>query len=259
MDKLNRLAELTAAAGIGLFPTHQQAARLFSEITGWPAALEKKPTRDSLSAFFQRNAQKRFLSSAASALARVVVPSLAEQDRTEKRASEIIAFLTVPSTSGAMPALPYFAHLGAVQPEIIRRVRRAIAGRRFEEVAGGATAITTWASLFPLASADALPERVIEQLVSTIEARQSAGLHVLTDCACKLLELNRLRQGDGPRLEETLGDLLAETSYEKVDFDKRSGTSISLLRASCVRTRSSFEKLGQWRRQCRGVAERRSL
>jgi hypothetical protein len=104
--------------------------------------------------------------------------------------------------------------------------------------------IQEWASLFPPGDADALPEQVIEQLVSSIEARQSAGLHALIDCACKLIELNRLRRDDGPRLEEALGDLMRETSYADVEFDSRLATSLSLVRTSCVRLAHALKGTG---------------
>ena len=43
------------------------------------------------------------------------------------------------------------------------------------------------------------------------------------------------RACDGPRLEEALADLMAETSYDKVEIDSKRAVSISLVRAACVR------------------------
>jgi hypothetical protein len=235
-NKLNRLAELSAANGAGLIPTREQAARLFAEITSWAAAVEKKLSETNTFVDpFRQQTRERLLSHAASALARLVVPSLAPEDRTEKRANELLAFIKDPSTSTALPALPYFAHLPVVRPEIVRRIRRAIAGRHFEEVAGGAMAIEKWASLFAPESAEGLPDQLIEHLISSIETGQSVGLHALLLCARKLLELHWLRVRDAPRLEEVLGDLIVATSYEAIDFESKKAVSISLVRAECVR------------------------
>jgi hypothetical protein len=115
------------------------------------------------------------------------VPALPQTQRTEGNSDEIFAFIKGPSTSSAIPALPYFAHLPTARPEIIRRIRRAIASQHFEEVSSGGLAIEKWASLSSPESSDALPEQVIEQLVSSIEARQSVGLHALIHCAVRSL------------------------------------------------------------------------
>ena len=245
MDKLNRLAELSAAAGSGLVPTHEQAARLFTEIIRWAATTEKhRSERTSMFHFFERQHRERFQSFAGSALARLVVPALAQAERTEASANEIFAFITGPSTSTAIPALPYYAHLPTARSEITRRIRRAVASRHFEEVSAGGAAIEKWVLLSPPESQDALPEQVVEQLVSSIETRQSVGLHALIHCACMLVDLNRLRAHDIPRLEEALGDLMVETSYEDVEFDSKRATSISLIRVECVRLARALQKNG---------------
>lgn len=36
-------------------------------------------------------------------------------------------------------------------------------------------------------------------------------------------------------LDEALGDLIAETAYDRVDYDSRDAASVSLVRAECVR------------------------
>jgi hypothetical protein len=69
-------------------------------------------------------------------------------------------------------------------------------------------------------------------------------LHALLNGARKLVEMNKLGADDRSRLSETLGDLITETAYDKIDFDSREATSVSLVRAECARLARALEDNG---------------
>ena len=243
--KLNRLLELVAAADKSLYPTPVQAARLFSELTSWAATLGGDVGKaDPLGASLRREYYVGANSYVGSVLARLVVPSLPREERSEDRAGSLLTFVRGPDAGSGLPAVPYFAHLPDVRIEAIRRIRRAVIAREFHEVAGSAAAIEVWATLYPPGDPAYLPEQILEQLISAIETRHGVGLHALIQCVCKLVELKLLRTDDGKRLDEALGDLIAETAYEKIDLDSKQATSVSLLRAACVQLAHSLQNSG---------------
>ena len=144
--------------------------------------------------------------------------------------------------------MPYFASSTAtIRLEIIRRIRRGIIGRDLDEVAGSTTAVEVWATLDTANSASTLPEQIVEQVISAVETRPGIGLHALLRGARKLVEMNKLRVDDTSRLSEALGDLITETAYDTIDFDSREATSVSLVRAECVRLARALEDSGAGR------------
>ena len=208
--------------------------------------LRPKPARLSptLPGPFLRQFYNSAKSYAGSVLACVVVPSLASEDRTEHTGKALLSFIGEPPVGNAIPALPYFVHLSAIRPEIIRRIRRGIAGRVLDEVSGSAWAIEVWTGLYSPGDANGPPDLILEQLVTAIETRHAVGLHVLIQCVCKLMEMRRLRPGDGPRLDEALGDLLPGTKYEEIDLDSKEAASVSLVRVACVRLAGALHEAG---------------
>ena len=236
-DKHNRLREIIAAAASSLRPTREEAIRLFVEMTDWASAVATDASKaDPMGASFHRLFYTRAKNYIGVALARLVVPALPPEDRTEERARALLAFINEPCSCSAVAALPYFAHhTGPIRADIIRRIRRGIIGREFDEVSGSATAVEVWATLYPADAGSGLPDQLIEQMISAVEIRHSVGLHALIHCVGKLVEINRLRSEDAARLDEALGDLIAETAYDRVDYDSRDAASVSLVRAECVR------------------------
>lgn len=111
-------------------------------------------------------------------------------------------------------------------------------------MSGGATAIEVWAELYPAGNPNSLPDQVIEQLISAIERRHNVGLHALLHCACRLVELKRVRADDRVPLDEALGDLKNASSYENIDWDSKDAVSASLVRAECVRLSDALRKAG---------------
>jgi hypothetical protein len=244
-DKYNRLLEISAAAQSSLCPAEDQAARLFSAIVEW-----RPPTDEEINKIDPLGAAHRQFYSVTkpligSALARTIVPSLAPDDRTDDRARALLALISDASIVTAVAALPYFAHsTDSVRLEIIRRVRRGLIGNSFDEVNGSVTAVEIWANLSGSNSMTVIPEQIVEQVVSAVETRHRFGLNALLHCVRYLIKLDRLSVESKSRMHEALGDLLRETAYERIDFDSRAATSVSLVRAECVQLARALQDNG---------------
>jgi hypothetical protein len=105
-------------------------------------------------------------------------------------------------------------------------------------------AIEIWAGLASEAKGSELPRELIEQVVWAVETRRDAGLHAVTHCARRLVELNCCTAEHRLRLNQSLGDLITETAYEGIDPDSRDAVSASLLRAECVRLARALQNSG---------------
>jgi len=235
-DKTNRLLELVAASG-KLAPTREQATRLFAEMTDWAQNEQKSaPKPDSLTAPFAADIRARARQYVGTILARLVVPSLHPEDLTEQKAEALFEFIGHPSGGTAIEALPYFADASPqLLPEIMRRIRRGLISRDFDQVTGSAMAVEKWTTLNLPRVKVRLPSQILEQLLSGIEIRHAVGLQCLIYCARKLVELTVIGAEDGLRLDEALGDLFVEKAYDRIELDSREAASVSLVRAECVR------------------------
>jgi len=162
-------------------------------LVSWrPLALTKDTTATLAAGFFRSidDGNRRLIGEA---LTFVVIPALVPADRTEERPRALCVLIDAASVSAALAALPYFSEAGAeVRAEILRRLRRGINWRTFEEVAPSAMAIEIWAKLGLEAKGLEVPNELIEQVVWAVETRRDTGLHPLLHCACRLVEMNRL-------------------------------------------------------------------
>ena len=242
-DTPNQLHEIVAAAQSSLRPRPDQAALLFSRITEWrPPADEELDKLDPMAAQSLRQFYSKVRELAGLALARIIVPSLNPEDFTEERARALLTLISTASVHSAIAALPYFRCVAdSVRSDIIQRIRRAIVGRKFEEVAGSVAAVETWATLDQAPGPSVLPQQLIDQVISAVETQHGIGLHGLIHCARKLVEMNKLKFDDKLRLSEALGDLAVANAYERIDFDSREATSVSLVRAECVQLARALE------------------
>jgi hypothetical protein len=90
-----------------------------------------------------------------------------------------------------------------------------------------------------------IPNQILEQVISAVETRHPVGLNALLYCARRLAELNQLSMEGKLRVDEALGDLLTEAAYETIiDFESHEATSVSLVRAECVRLARTLKDAG---------------
>ena len=228
-----------------LRPTAEQAARLFDGPVSWRPLQANGTTIGTLAAGFYRDFNEGNRRLIGEALALVVVPALFSADRTEERVRALFALIDTASVSAAAAALPYFAQAGEeVRAEILRRLRRGINWRSFDQVAASAMAIEVWARLGLQATGLQLPDELIEQVVWAIETRRDSALHPFLHSALSLVEMDRFTTEHKLRINDGLGDLISATAYDGINLDSRDAVSVSLVRADCVRLARALQGSG---------------
>jgi hypothetical protein len=200
---------------------------------------------DPFSASFLRSFHDALRGVLGDVLALSIAPAMQASDLTEQRAAAALELIDIAFVKRARACLPYFANAGdAVLTQIVQSLRRGVIGSSFDDVAGATAAIETWVKLASSGAAPALPERLVEQIISAVETRREIGLHCLLQCARRMAEADKLDPTHTSRLSDALGDLLAETAYENIDPDSREAVSVSLVRAECVRLAHTLDNLG---------------
>jgi hypothetical protein len=238
------LLSIAAAAQGPVRPTREQAAGIFDAITRWrPIPIGSSSASDPISASFLSGFNSGNQRNVGYVLAQTIVPSLASEDRTESRGQAILALIAEAHVNTALAALPHFAFASNdVHSRIVQNIRRAIVGGTVDEVSSGSAAIENWADSVSKGSRTALPEELIELVISGIETRRTIGLHSLLHCARNLIELNRLEPNATTRLSRALGDLAIETAYERINPDSLEAVLIPLIRSECVRTARALQR-----------------
>ena len=198
-----------AASGYGgcerMLPTRDEALILFNQMASWRPNPQPKAL-DFADAFASAMGLEEHISQwIGVALERSVVPAFPAKDLTAERAQTVLSLIEEGSVSTAIAALPYFTRVAVVLPDILRIVRRAIIGRQSNEVHGGTSAVTNWATLARNGNIDPLPRALIEQVIYAIETRHEVGLADLLKCARSLLEEELLTEEDIARLDDALG------------------------------------------------------
>jgi SIR2-like domain len=227
-------------------PTSEQAARAFDRLVSWRPARVEEPlsTIPFISGYLDLK-RSSTVSWLGEALAQTIVPSLATAGRTEKRAEALIELIQKGEVHAAIEALPYFAvSKNAILDQIVDIVRQSVASSRFEEVASGAIAVLTWATVDEAQKLQPLPEQLVGQMMSAIAFRQQIGLAALLNTSLELLKLNRLGESDKTLLCRRLDELFVETDYKNVMPASREAVSVSLVRANCVRLARALQTAG---------------
>lgn len=227
---------IVAAGQASLRPNRKQAINIFDAMTSWrPSDLGPEDgLTNPLSTFFLRDFEAFNRRTIGQALTYVVVPSIALEDRTEDRAQALLELIEDGTVTIAIGALAYFAKT-KTEEIIVQRIGRCIVGRNMDEVVGATLAIEAWAKLDCREGFPNLPPRLVEKLVSTIEARRRVGLARRLACARTLIELNSLTKDQEAQLCASLDELTFELSYDQIDLEQTEAVTISLERAQCVR------------------------
>lgn len=233
-QKLHNIQSYVLAAQIGIKPEPQQAQRLFDELVAWdPTLVESKdPMGDAWRGNFVDGMRRHV----GTVLDELCVPALDSAAKNEERASALRTWILKSREWHGLPALPEF--LGTVSSlagDVATLIRRALLGSNGHRVGNGVTALRKWATLVQKGLDVALPDSLIEQLVSTIEARHEHGLPALLYTARYLLERNVIPAAALSRLCSALDDLWPETQYVDAEVISRRAVSLSLVRAECVR------------------------
>jgi hypothetical protein len=180
------------------------------------------------------------------AIAHAILPNLGTADFTEVRVQFIFAMSESDRGRGVLAGLPWLA---IARPDLLSqvaiRLRRAISRGNPLDVQAAAKAIETWARSVPKASDRALPESVVNTLVSAVEAGRLIGLQPLLWCTRRLFEDKFLLSEHVSSVESALGDLLKDLSYGAMPVTGPEAIGLTIARAECVRLSHALIEAGQ--------------
>jgi hypothetical protein len=233
-QKLQNIQSYVLAAQIDIRPEPQRAQRLFDELVAWdPTPVE---SRDPMGGSWRENFVDGMRRHVGTVLSELCAPALDPTSKNEERASTLRTWILKSREWHGLPALPEFLDTTpSLVDDVATLIRRALVGSYSHRVGNGVTALRKWATLVQKGLDVALPDNLIDQLVSTIEARHEHGLPALLYTARYLLERNLISAQSVSRLLPALEDLSFETQYIDTEAISRRAISLSLVRAECVR------------------------
>ena len=234
-DKVQHLVSLENTSHVGVTLPSDTAARMFDEIVVWKQ--QSVRGNDPFGASFVRRFNDDIRSHTGQLLTIVVVPAMRAEERTERRAQELLGFIARERTWTSLGALPHFvASAPTVINDIVSAIRTGLVGSGFQHIGNATTAVSRWAKLVRDGTLQELPRPLVEQLIATLETRQEAGLQAMLSTALTLLKENFLTTGDFDRLTTALSKIRVEFRYENIDdLDGVRAVAISLIRAECVK------------------------
>lgn len=233
-QKLQNMQSYVLAAQIGIRPDHQQAQRLFDELVAWdPVSVEP---RDPIDDSWRKNFLDGMRRHVGTVLTELCAPALDPTSKTAGRVSTLRTWILKSREWHGLPAMPAFLDtVPDLAGDLATLIRRALFGSYSHRVWNGVTALRKWATLVQNGSGVALPDHLIDQLVSTIETRHEHGLPALLYTARHFLERNLIPAAGVSRLLPALEDLWIESQYLDTEATGRRAISLSLVRAECVR------------------------
>ncbi|QXX74608.1 SIR2 family protein [Methylovirgula sp. HY1] len=246
-DLLTNEASLMAMVGAAaptahpsriLRPTRADAIRIFDEMLALKPAHITPP--NALGVELQRKGVTRQFGPL---LIKSLMPVFEPSDYTDRRIDLLFELIETAIAPSAISALPIVVR---IRPEFeekaINAIRRALVGRKLDEISGGVNAIENW--LFPRDDNYRLPESVSEHVVAAIAHRREIGLASLLWCARRLLDADVLPEKQRSILVEAIRDLFNETRYDRIELSNERGISLSFVRVECVKLAKKLFALG---------------
>jgi hypothetical protein len=188
-EKLQNIQSYVLAAQIGIRPDPLQARRLFGEFVAWDPIPGE--SRDPLGGPWRENFISEVRHHVGTVLAELCVPALDLASKTEVQALTLRAWILKSREWHGLSALPEFLDtVPYLADDVATLIRRALVGSYSYRVGNGVTALRKWAKLVQKGLDIALPDSLVDQLVSTIETRHEHGLPALLSTTRYLLEKN---------------------------------------------------------------------
>jgi len=239
-QKQQNIHSYILAAQIGLRPEPQQAERLFDALVAWDPVLSD--ANDPFGDTWRENFVDSTRSSIGTVLAELCVPALSSHAKNEERASRLQTWISKSRDWHGLPALPEFLNTTpSLADDVATLIRRALVGSYSSRVVNGAEALRKWVALREKGLNVAIPDNLVDQLVSTIETRHEPGLQALLYTARYLLGRDLILTDGALRLLSALEDLWFETQYIDTEPVSRRAISLSIVRAECVRLAHSMQ------------------
>ncbi|MBC8726634.1 hypothetical protein F6X37_35585, partial [Paraburkholderia sp. 31.1] len=158
-----------------LFPTAEQAVRLFEQLTSWRPVSEQGGMAD-----VAVRARRELAKCIGRALSFAIVPALSNEDKTASRWEQLLSFYSdVDGARAALPALVHFNVTDALSAKATEKmIASALRGRDSTQVSYAAVALRKW---MDLTNSDTSPEfaKLTSVAIGIIESGRTIALHQL--------------------------------------------------------------------------------
>jgi hypothetical protein len=214
-----------------LFPTAEQAVRLFEQLTSWRPVSEQGGMAD-----VAVSARRELAKCIGRALSFAIVPALSNEDKTASRWEQLLSFYSdVDGARAALPALVHFNVTDALSAKATEKmIASALRGRDSTQVSYAAVALQKW---MDLTNSDTSPEfaKLTSVAIGIIESGRTIALHQLLWLAKALFEGKRLTEEQCRTLAEMVPDVFRSVDYGNVDPHSEEAVTASTIRSVCVK------------------------
>lgn len=225
----------------------EQARLLFNALIQWSPEAEDFD-------IFANSKNRKIKEMIGATLANAVLPSLSEEKFTENDFQKILALIDSGRAPSALEALPeslrsHPSHLKTITDYILR----GLLNRDDKVVFSAFNAVYRWLALREAKQVVPLPTEIADTVFTILTTRREPGLLHALQLAGLLIDAGYLSESYQQRLVETLEALRIETSYDSWNSADPRTTTITLVRARCVRlaqkltnTSSHHDGLAGW-------------
>lgn len=181
------------------------------------------------------------------ALANAILPVLTAVELTSDLVDKCFGLLEngpVPSVAQALPELVRID--SSLQERAVSGILQTMVSRENDDAWAGFNAIYRWVGMHKEGSLPELPRRVVDAVISIIEARRMPGLlHALNIALC-LIDSSALTQQDCERVAAVLRLIFLETDYRKQNPDDPETGALTLVRAEAVKMADALRRYGTY-------------
>jgi hypothetical protein len=240
-EKQRHLISFYNTAPLKLFMAESRAQELFDQIVKWTEC-ECSP-RDPVGSEFIQGFNTFIRQIAGDILSFVLVPAMSNEAKNEERLLALLSFLSQSKCWSSVRALPNFIEtVPTMEEPVIMAIHRGLSADQHPMITGAAAALVRWSELHETKALPSVPRKLIEKLLSMIEANKDEGLHILLNAATSLTDKEITTKEDMARLKQTLNDLRDVWEYSDVLIDSRRAVTISLVRQQAVRLAGVLRK-----------------
>jgi hypothetical protein len=225
------MANAAANSTTRLFPTSEQAQRLFDQLVTWRPEVEKDDFFGSAT-----NNREQLTACIGKALSYAIAPALADDVKTPERFAQLKSFFEdLGGAASAIPAFIYFEKSsGDTALYVERIIQVSLRNRDANKVAYAGIAMHKWMEFAGVERPQPLL-KLIAKLIDIIESGRTVGLQQLIWLAKELLKRNWLSKGQVKTLIEAIPNVFQAANYIDVDPRSREAISASTIREACVK------------------------
>jgi hypothetical protein len=239
--KINRMAQLYSGisnAAVNpttrLFPTQDQALKLFDRLMGW-----RLPDKTDSLLGLVSSEREELIESIGKALSNSIVPTLADEMRTIKRFELLHAFFhDMKEPCSLIPSFVFFVQVNEGIAALIEKIiRKALQSSESDEVSYAALALKKWIEQ-PNVSKTVLLNNLIARFIVIIESGRTAGLQQLLWVVGEMIRNNNLLENHITALIEAIPNIFNAADYKNIDPNSQEAVRASTIREACVKLAS---------------------